>query len=93
MEEAVIVDEDDWPEPEESVCTGCGDEISIFKGSKPLCFPCHCKERGCTIIQKGMFHNRHYHCGHCESSDATSYQGHYGMSDDGRWGFSCEDYA
>lgn len=85
------VDEDDWPEAKESVCKGCGEQIFIYDEDKPFCFPCGCKDRGCTIVQKGPFHNRHYHCSRCRSPEATSYQGHYLNLDGTDWKFICEE--
>lgn len=72
-------------------CPTC--ENGITDAWTKQCFACGCRERGCTIVQKNPDHNRHYHCGLCGSPDATSYQGHYGRSADGRWGYSCQDYA
>lgn len=71
-------------------CPQCGEDMSA---DELMCFQCRCAERGCAVPRKGTFTSPHYHCGGCDSPETTSYQGHYGLSDDGRWGFSCRDYA
>lgn len=86
-----MTEDDDWPTPLDGHCEDCGTEVEFYFGATPLCFPCNCKRRGCTVVQKNPFHNRHYHCGNCMSPDQTSYQGHYGSRDGKTWGFSCEE--